>query len=232
MKTDTTEAWIRDFLQPRYPELVAPYRKAEELCEVAKQTGLLPPDAIATLLVSARSVRTPVGESVSGMIGELADRFDAARDAIRQMAGDTKVHVRVNALVALESHSLSQLHRDVLASALRDRSARVRSLAADKIMCFGLSDLLPDLEAAIGRETKAEVQATLKWGRDLLLDGYRIEEKDDGRAWVTCRTGAGVVSTSFSIEEMETRGREWIAQNARPGAANNAMHATCEDARA
>jgi len=204
-------------LEPRYPELVAPYRAAERIRDAALDSGVLHEGDLAAILESAKSSRTPLGENVAAMLGELADRFDAARASIRQLAQDSKVHVRVNALVALHSHSLSQLHQQILASALRDRSARVRGLAADKIMSFGLRPLLPALEDAIARESKPDLRAVMEWERDLLRDGFRTEGKEDGTVWVTCRRPGGTTSRSFPIEEMETTGRKWIRETAAPG---------------
>jgi hypothetical protein len=127
--------------------------------------------------------------------------------------------VRINALVALEFHRKSPLTDEILCQALQDRSARIRALAADKIMTFGLRCLLPELEEAIAREAKPELRATLAWERDLLRDGFRIVDTGNGRVNVTCRIGGGVTSTSFSTNEMETKGRQWIKENAVPGSA-------------
>jgi hypothetical protein len=125
--------------------------------------------------------------------------------------------VRINALVALHFQGKSALHDEILAAALRDRSAKIRALAADKIMSFGLRNLLPALEEAIAREAKPELRATLECGRDLLRDGFHIDNCGDGSVRVTCRTGAGVISRSFSKLDMETNGRKWIKGKAVPG---------------
>lgn len=215
--SEVTESWIKGYLEPRYPELVAPYRQAERIREAALRSGQLSESSLSVLLGSAESARTPLGENVSGMLGSLADRFPLVRDAIRAMARDKRAHVRINALVALESHEKSPLHDEILSTALRDRSAKIRALAADKIMGFGLRRLLPELEDAIAREAKPELQGALVWERDLLRDGFRIVDTHNGRVNVTCRTAGGVVSTSFSSNEMETKGRQWIKENAVPG---------------
>ncbi|MEA3099475.1 MAG: hypothetical protein QOF74_3715 [Caballeronia mineralivorans] len=217
MVLEVTESWIKEYLEPRYPELVAPYREAERIREAALKSGHLSESSLSLLLESARSARTPLGENVSGMLGSLADRFPLVRDAVRMMARDKKAHVRINALVALDSQQKSPLNDEILSGALRDRSARIRALAADKIMTFGLRYLLSELEEAIAREAKPELRATLAWERDLLRDGFRIVDTGDGRVNVTCRTGGGVTSTSFSKNEMKTKGRQWIKENAVPG---------------
>jgi hypothetical protein len=212
--TEITESWVREYLEPRYPELVAPYREAESIRDDAIESGVLPEDALSLLLVSARSSRTPLGENASAMLGQLADRFASARQTIRQMSGDKKAHVRVNALVALHTHAISDLHEEILSAAVRDRSAKIRALAADKIMTFGLRALLPQLEEAIAAEAKPELRAPLEWERDLLRDGFQVKDNGDGSVRVTCRRGGGVASTSFAVSEMETKGRKWIEENA------------------
>lgn len=214
--SQVTESWIKEYLEPRYPELVDPYREAERIREAALKSGHLSGTSLSALLESARSARTPLGENVSSMLGTLAGRFPSAQAAIRTMARDKKAHIRINALVALESQEKSPLHEEILSAALRDRSARIRALAADQIMTFGLRRLLSDLEEAIAREAKPDLQAALIWERDLLRDGFRIADNGDGRVSVTCRTGGGVTSTSFSKTEMETKGRQWIRENAVP----------------
>jgi hypothetical protein len=218
--SENTNSWIKEYLEPRYPDLVAPYRAAERIRDAALDSGVLPEGNLAIVLESAMSSRTPLGENVAAMLGELADRFDAARSSIRRMAQDSKVHVRINALVALHSHALSQLHQEVLAQALRDRSGKVRGLAADKIMSLGLRPLLPALEEAIARETKQDLRGVLERERDLLRDGFRTEGKDDGTVWVTCRGSGGTTSRSFPLGEMETTGRKWIKEMLSQAAAN------------
>ena len=211
------DSWIRDYLEPRYPELVAPYREAETIRDAALETGHLSEGSVSLLLISARSRRTPLDENVSGMLRTLADQFPLARSAVREMFRDQAMHVRINALVALHSMQKSALHHEILSVALRDKSARIRALAADKIMSLGLRGLLPELEEAIGREVKPELRATLEWERDLLRDGFRIDDSGKDRVGLTCRTGGGTVSAWFSKSEMETKGRQWIKEKAVPG---------------
>ena len=125
--SEVTKLWIKEYLEPRYPELVAPYREAERIRETALESGHLSESSLSLLMESARSARTPLGENVSSMLGGLADRFPLVRDAIRKMACDKKAHVRINALVALESQRNSPLSGEILSEALRDRSAKIRA---------------------------------------------------------------------------------------------------------
>jgi hypothetical protein len=70
--------------------------------------------------------------------------------------------------VALHHHSLSPVHLELLKIAPSDRSAQVRSLAADKIDIFCLYQLIPELDAAIQREKNPYVKRSLEWHRSHL----------------------------------------------------------------
>jgi hypothetical protein len=204
------EAWVRDYLRPRYPELVAPYLEAFQITEKAKLEGELSQAALTTLLVHAKSRRTPLGENVAGMLGRLYEVHPHVGEAIRALASGGSVHERINALVALDSCSTAKLHVELFAAALTDRSARVRALAADKIVGHGIGALREQLEAAHQRETKPELKAELATQIEWLTKGFSLK-KGDGAIWVTCRIpGRGTVGTSFPTSEFESRGRAWI----------------------
>jgi hypothetical protein len=134
--------WVRDYLRPRYPELVAPYIEASRLYRNAKRRGAVTSSALKTLLTYARSPRTPLGENVASMLGELYDIDKSVATAIRQLATGRQVHERINSLVALDSCSTSSLHTELFALALGDRSTRVRELAEDKVRLHKLTGAL------------------------------------------------------------------------------------------
>jgi len=134
--SEAIESWIESTLEPRYPELAAPCREADRICDAALESGHLSESSVSLLVESARSARTP---------------------------------------------------------------------------------LLPALDEAIAREAKPELRATLTWERDLLRDGFHIAESANGRVNITCRVSGGAVSTSFSKDEIETKGRQWIKERAVPG---------------
>jgi hypothetical protein len=87
---------------------------------------------LATIVECARSPRTPLGENIAALLGELAARFSTAEQSVREMAAHPKAHARINALVAISSTSPTKLHDEVLRIALKDRSSKVRTLAT----CF------------------------------------------------------------------------------------------------
>ena len=205
---DVRESWIRDHLQPRYPELVLAYLDAIDIYDKAASDGLLPDASLHRLLMHAQSRRTPLGENAAVLLGQLYEQHPAVGGAIRTLANGRKLHERINALVALSSCVCGPLHVELLASALEDTSAKVRTLAADKIVQFRLRELVPELVAAIEREsdpaTKEELQTCSQW----LLRGFAVRTEGD-RVWVSCLTSTGTVGKHFAAAEFETLGQEW-----------------------
>ncbi len=204
------QSWVRDYLRPRYPELVAPYLEALRITEESKRKGKVSATALETLLLHARSHRTPLGENVAAMLGGLYDMDSRVGEAIRALASGGSVHERINALVALDSCCTAKLQVELFAVALTDRSARVRALAADKIVGHGIGELREQLEAAYQREKKPELKAELATQVEWLTKGFSLRREEDA-VWVTCRIpGRGTIGTSFPSSEFESKGRAWI----------------------
>jgi hypothetical protein len=207
------QPWVRDYLTPNYPQLVVPFVEAVRAFDRVVESGVLASVELDTMLRCAEIRSALVGASAAGLLGELAARFPAARNAVSKMSRDSKVHVRVNALVALHSAEPFDLHEEVLRTALTDRSAQVRRLAADKAMQFGLRQLLPDLEAAIEAERNLSVRKNLVWEHALLRDGYFLELRADKRVSVTFRTlGGGAAMTLVTAQELKDKGLKAIAK--------------------
>jgi hypothetical protein len=212
MSSDIEAIWIDTYLKPRYPELVPLCTEARSIASDAQASGRLTVPQARRLIELASSARTPLGENVAGMLGELAGAIPEAQDAIAALAEARQVHGRINALVAIESFPVGRLHVRLIGVLLRDRSRRVRGLAADKAVSFGLKELLPELIQAVQAETNPELREELEAQVALLRDGYRVSARDDGSVWVTCRKGRGVVSRRFSVGQFESEGQRWIAE--------------------
>jgi hypothetical protein len=212
VSSDCEASWVDTYLKPRYPELVPLYTEACSIASEARASGRLTAPRARRLIELASSARTPLGENVAGMLGELAAAMPEAQDAIAALAEARQVHGRINALVAIESFPVGPRHHRLIGMLLRDRSRRVRGLAADKAVSFGLKELLPELNQAVEAETNPELRDELEGQVALLRDGYRVRARDDGSMWVTCRKGRGVVSRFFSLGQFESEGRRWIAE--------------------
>lgn len=206
------EQWIRDYLAPRYPELVREMSIALRAFDAALSSGVLTGGQLKTLVECAHSPRQPLGENTAALLGELIPRFPEAERAVREMIKHSKSHVRINALVAISSTEPTTLHCDLLRMSLKDRSSKVRLLAADKIMQFGLGDLLADLEAAIEHERTPGTRAKLERELDLLRDGYHLHYRDPQTIWLTCRLPSGNTKGAIvTDEDLRIKGAKAIA---------------------
>jgi hypothetical protein len=208
------EKWISEFLQPRYPNHVSQFRAALDTYESAVTSGSLTQDGLQTIAECIRSRTRSVAENVATLLGELAARYPQAALLIKELAQDAKQNVRLNALVALAASPAGTLHADVLRPALKDRSSRVRVLAADQIARSDLTDLMTDLEEAVDRELDQETKESLACDRDLLRDGFYTRRHDADQFWVTCRLpDGGLKSALVTQAEVDARGLTNIARN-------------------
>ena len=187
-----------------------------DVCRKSHSGGALSDADARKLLAHARSTRTPLGENAATFLGELCDSHSTAREAVRALASGSRVHERINALVALDSCQSSELHMEILAAALADRSARVRALAADKVVGHGVKSLSSELDSAIAREKSAKLRAELLSNRDLLMHGYHVRREGE-YVHVTCRPPRwSSTSRVFSLGEFEKEGSNWIAKHKSP----------------
>jgi hypothetical protein len=134
--------WVEEYLKPRYPELVKNYLEASRIFRGAKERGVVVPKELNKLVGLASSSRRPLGQNAASMLGELYEVDKTVAVGIRRLAQGTRVHERINALVALDSCATDSLHYELLAEALSDRSARVRELATDKVENRGMHTLM------------------------------------------------------------------------------------------
>ena len=171
---DKYRGWVTVYLKPKYPELVKPFLEALRLYEAAKKRGAVTQQALEKLLERAGSSRTPLGENVAAMLGDLYEVDDSAGAAIRALATGRTLHERINALVALDSCHTTELHAELLPSLLADRSGRVRALAADKIVGHGMLELLEKLKLAHQNESSSGVKEELGADIEYLEQGKHV----------------------------------------------------------
>jgi hypothetical protein len=203
-------------LQPRHPSLVTAFLEARTIYESGSTKGTLDDAEIDRLLELARSPRSPIGENVATMIGELSSRIPSVERCIRVLASGKLRHERINAIVALSVAPASDLHGKLLQALLTDKVASIRALAADKIVFHRIDHLVPALAEAARRETHAATAAELRQCLDLLRQRFHIERRPDS-VWVTCcPTEGGRVGRLFSLESYEAAGRAWIAETLGP----------------
>jgi hypothetical protein len=206
------EKWIAEYLIPRAPELVASYRDALRIYVEAVSASAVRAEDVAKLAEYCESKRTPLSENVAEFLGELRPFAQEVDAAIRRLAGGKQVHMRLASLIALDSCEPSELHVELLTQALKDRSARIRTLAAAKISGMRLVSVLPALEAAISVEGDETARESLIFSRDLLVDGFHVRNFDDASVWVSCQFGHGsLTSRTFKRTDLETEVPAWVA---------------------
>lgn len=208
------EQWIRDFLERRHPELVSRFREILDAFESTVASGTILQQQLATISDGVRSRSRPLAENAAILLGELAARFPQARELIKGLSRDPSLQVRVNALIALGVVAPGELHEEVLRGALRDRSPKLRTLAADKIVQLGMKSLLSDLEQAAAEEADPKTRESLECERDLLRDGFCARRQNDNRTWITCRLPDGSLKSSFvDSGDVERIGLRAIAES-------------------
>src|SRR5262249_89682 len=105
--------WLREYVEPRFPELAEPFLHALDIWRKSHRSGTLSDDDAHKLLSYARSPRTPLGANAATFLGELCDGNSTARSAVRALVAGRQLHERINALVALSWCQTSQLHEEV-----------------------------------------------------------------------------------------------------------------------
>jgi hypothetical protein len=146
------------------------------------------------------------------MMGKLAPIDTKIHRAIRLLANGALRHERVNALVALDSCSVKALEIELLTGLLKDKSGKVRALAADKIVGNGLLELEHELAVAASAEQNPGVAEELLACLEYLRHGFRAVQTGD-LIWVSCRPARrGSVGQFFTEQEFKAKGAAWVAE--------------------
>lgn len=158
---DEYEPWLRDYLRKRAPELEPLLVAAFDAYDVIVDERRIDPSLLGPIVEGASSWRRPVLETAVGLLGKLARDYALARDAVDKMAVDPRSYVRFNAILCLEKTTPIDFTLKLLRQGLRDKSAGVRSKAADWAGRLRLRELVPDLEDALAVETRVNARETI-----------------------------------------------------------------------
>lgn len=203
--------WVRDHLTTARPELVEPFLEAKDICAAAQRSGRLSPDQQSRLIAIAEFRSELLGDNLAAMLGALLHSVPSVADLIRRLAQGNRSHERLIAVLALHVGPPKAIHSEVLAWLLRDKSKRLRALAADKIVQHRLHALAAEVGAARECEVDRSVAGELMLAHDLLVQGYSVRVEAE-RTWVTClRQEGGTITRPFTSEEFASQAREWIA---------------------
>jgi hypothetical protein len=210
--------WVERYLRPRYPELVAPLMAAVDAFDAIQDRGELSQGNLGILVEAACSSRRPLYENVCGFMAHLTARWPEATAAILQMSKSPKAQIRFNAILCLGRDTPSDVVDAILKGGLRDKSARVRSKAADWAGRLRNKRLVTELGAALTAEKNRRARSTIEFELRLLRDGYILEKTEDGWFRVTVHTDSGGTRGGTVAESrLKLEGVETIAAELRRG---------------
>jgi len=143
----------------------------------------------------------------------LTGQFPEARDAVAKMAEDPKQHVRFNAILCVGDSTPASFKSKLLRQGLHDKSARVRSKAADWALKCQIREIIPDLENSFVIEKNAEAKSNLEYCLRLLRDGYilKLEGGELKLKSVLCHNG-DIACPNIKQSEIDRRGLDVIVK--------------------
>jgi len=157
-------SWIDGYLRKRCPELEEPLLRAIDAFDAIVGGSPITKDALTPLLAAAKSPRVPLYESATTLLATLADRDDFVREAVAEMAADSRAHVRFNAILCIAQNEYpSEFGIRLVGARLCDGSARVREKAADWALRCRMVELLPALKLALRSETSERARECIAY---------------------------------------------------------------------
>jgi hypothetical protein len=145
--------------------------------------------------------------NASELLQALSARWPAATSgAILDLLASKKAHARFAGLCSTTRHTEPELLRTILRRGLKDKSARVRRKAADRLERLERRDLLPDLEQAMRLEKNAKTRRALQFHQRMLGDGYIVEDRAGGQISVWVRTSEGYSGREVDAATVDEKG--------------------------
>jgi hypothetical protein len=160
------EPWIESYLRKRFPELELPLLNAVRAYDAVEADLGVDPTLLKPLLEAASNARVPLYENATELLGALAVNHEAARQAVIEMASNSKAQVRFNAILCVNESAPRSFALQIVRNRLYDNSARVREKAADWAYRCRLNELVPDLTVALEQESSANAKSCIRFALD------------------------------------------------------------------
>jgi hypothetical protein len=209
------ESWFRRWRGVRTRQEEAALLKVADAFDAAVASDELTAKQLKIVVQAASSARALLWMNATELLGAMAVRWTIAADAVVQMSANRQSHVRFASLCCLRDKTPRAVIRQLLQEGLADKSSRVRWKAAQKVHDFERKDLLPQLNAALTRETNAKARAEMELHLRLLRDGYIAERSDRSGFYVTVGFKGSISSRFVSRELMKEKGVDAIATEVR-----------------
>lgn len=184
------EDWLRTSVSRRYPHRVAELRGLVAEYDAALHASKLNTNNLSRILALVYSKDT-FSEFASELLGDLAVNHSAAKQAVKGLLLQPQFKLRINGLIAMAASATSEWANELYRSALSDKSAKVRCLAADHAVRFQISDLVGAIEDALAQERNSEVRASFERARDLIRHGFHKWRDAQGNVWITRNVAKG-----------------------------------------
>jgi hypothetical protein len=168
------EPWLETYLRRRFPELERPLVEAISAFDEIVSGKPVDTERLQRLVDAASSDRVPLYENGTELLGRLAQTHDAARQAVKKMAADSKAQTRFNAILCVSDSAPRDFALAVVRNGLLDDSARVREKAADWALRCHLSELVPQLRAALKKESNINAISCIELALQQLRRGRAV----------------------------------------------------------
>jgi hypothetical protein len=208
-------AWLESRRGPRDPHDEVAVLEVADAYDAAMQTGTLSAEQLQCVVDGASSSRALLWNSATDLLADLSARWPAAADAIATMSRSRQAHVRFAALCSLGRDTPAATTDAVLTAALRDKSSKVRWKAVDRANRLERRNLVPEITAALAKETNARARRSMELDLRMLRDGYWMRPDAQGGFDVTVRRSNGIASRRVSDEELQSKGLEQILAELR-----------------
>jgi hypothetical protein len=210
-KREEFEPWLNEYLRKRHPELEDALMTAVDAFDSIIANDRIDDELLTRIVDAASSDRVPLYSNATDLLRELAPDWQEVRDAILRMANVSRRHVRVNAIHCLGKSTPRDFVLGLLRHSLHDKSSNVREAASVTAVRLRLTELVPDLAHAVGRESSSEVKERMERDLVLLRDGYIIRPEEKSGWWyVTTRCHNGIISRTVSQAELDKTGIDAI----------------------
>ena len=210
------EPWLESYLRKRCPELESDLLAAIDAFDRLENGADVTEESLSPIVEAVKSSRRPLYENASDFMQVLTSQYPLARDIVKQLANDSASHVRFNAILCVGNQAPQDFKIDIITAGLLDKSATVRTKAADWALRLRLDGITPELEVALKKERNRGARETMELTLPLLRDGYILRPAGDGQVAITVSTPRATVSTRYmNASEIESRGIEAVVAELR-----------------
>ena len=212
---DHFERWFSERSGPRKPKDEASLLAAADAFDSIQKRRKVTPQLLEPIVAACAWPPTSLSANASRFLSILANQYVEAGHAVEMMASDGRWQVRFNAVLCARKEAPVDLNVKILRIALRDKSARVRGMAACHAGILEIQELICDLEQALKCEKDPKAKDSIDFELKLLRDGFTVEPASKGQFVVCTRFNRGTTSRFVSKAELDRLGPKAIAKKMR-----------------